>query len=180
MSSIIHWLSPWWLSPPVTRDTGVRFPPGRYFLFLQEIRKIPIFNQRCVIVQIVLEMIERGLFKKAPIGIEPTTSILGGRYPYFYLVVFVASCGVSSILLSLTYCNDRRCGVIFFCFDRGSLWHSWHRFCKSRQVIPTQFNLQPVGEYALKLYFFSGLVHPVFCIYYFTYLFEFDKINEFS
>ena len=53
----------WWFSPPITRDTGVRFPPGRYFLFLQEIRKIPIFNQRCVTVQIVLEMIERGLFK---------------------------------------------------------------------------------------------------------------------
>ena len=62
----------------------------------------------------------------------------------------MASCKVSSILLSLTYCNDRRCGVIFFCFDRGSLWHSWHRFCKSRQVIPTQFNLQPVGRHLHK------------------------------
>ena len=146
MSSIIHWLSPWGLSSPVTRDTGVRFPPGRYFLFLQEIRKIPIFNQRCVIVQIVLEMIERGLFKKAPIGIEPTTSILGGRYPYFYLVVF------RGLMRGQLYPSLFDL-LIFFCFDRGSLWHSWHRFCKSRQVIPTQFNLQPVGEYALKLYF---------------------------
>ena len=149
MSSIIHWLSPWWLSPPVTRDTGVRFPPGRYFLFLQEIRKTPIFNQRCVIVQIVLEMIERGLFKKAPIGIEPTTSILGGRYPYFSWPYARSALSFSLWPTAMTVAVE----LFFFCFDRGSLWHSWHRFCKSRQVIPTQFNLQPVGEYALKLYF---------------------------
>ena len=89
--------------------------------------------------------------KKAPIGIESTTSIFDGRDPCFYLVIF-RSLLLGQLYPSLYDLLQWSVAVeLFFLFCLRYLWHSWHRFCEARQVIPTQFNLQSASEYVLKL-----------------------------
>ena len=92
-----------------------------YFLFFLLLVKMtfPLFTNSHWLIGCSLQMFSLKI-KKAPIEIEPTTSILDGRCPCFYLVVFRVLLR-GQLYLSLYDLLQRSVAVelFFFCFVWG-------------------------------------------------------------